>query len=194
MRHLKTWVAVVMLACAVPLALAATPAHKQAPAADRFAATFVQTRTLPGFKQPLVSHGVLRFSRDGGFHWEITRPYHYVFEMRDGQAREVLPDGTRRVLKPGQTPWLKAVQHIFVSALSGDRSQLTRYFHVRMKKLAQGRHVTLTPKPGAMAKVIQRIEVTESAPGHPQHLVIDEASGGHMDIRFTPIPADDGSS
>lgn len=189
MKHLKTWMAALLLACAAPLALAATP-----PAPSNFAATFVETRTLPGFKQPLTSHGVLRFSRDGGFHWEITKPYHYVFEMHDGKASEVLPDGTRRVLKPGQTPWLKAVQRIFVGALSGNRAQLTHYFHVQVKPLAHGRHVTLTPKPGAMAKVIKRIEVTESAPGQPQRLSIDEASGGHMSIRFTPIDASGGSS
>lgn len=187
MARVRRWVGVLLLGMALP-ALAATPA------ADSFAATFVQTRTLPGFTQPLTSHGVLRFSRDGGFHWEIVRPYHYVFEMSHGQAREELPDGSRRTLKPDQTPWLKAVQRIFVSALSGDNAQLARYFHVQMQPLAHGRHVTLTPKPGAMAKVVRRIEVTESAPGHPQHLVIDEASGGHMDIRFTPIAADGGSS
>lgn len=184
MTHLKTWMAVVLLACAPVVALAATPAP------DSFAATFVETRTLPGFKQALTSHGVLRFSRDGGFHWEITKPYHYVFDMVDGTAREVLPDGTRRVLKPEQTPWLKAVQRIFVSALSGDHTQLARYFNVQTKPLDKGRHVTLTPKPGAMAKVVKRIEVTESAPGRPRHLVVEQASGGRMDIRFTPIDAD----
>ncbi|HET7268128.1 MAG TPA: outer membrane lipoprotein carrier protein LolA [Oleiagrimonas sp.] len=186
MTHLKTWMATLLLACAPALLLAATPAP------DHFAATFVETRTLPGFKQALTSHGLLRFSRDGGFHWEITQPYHYVFEMADGNAHEVLPDGTRRVLKPEQTPWLKAVQRIFVSALSGDRAQLARYFNVQIEPLDDGRQVTLTPKPGAMAKVIKRIEVTESAPGHPRHLVIEQASGGHMDIRFTPIDRADG--
>lgn len=188
MTALKCWIAALLLACTAALAVAA-------PAATHgFAANFVQTRTLPGFDQPLVSHGILRFSKDGGFHWEITRPYHYVFEMADGVAHEVLPDGTRRVLKPEQTPWLEAVQHIFVSALSGDRAQLERYFEVREQALAEGRQVTLTPKPGAMAKVITRIQVTESAPGQPRHLVIDEASGARMDIRFSPLPAGAGSS
>lgn len=190
MKHITTWMLAALLVLASPLALAATPT------ADGFAASFVQTRTLPGFEQPLVSHGQMRFSQKQGFHWEITQPYHYVFEMRDGQAHEELPDGSRRVLKPDQTPWLQAVQRIFISALSGDRTQLARYFNVQTQTLPddQGRHVTLTPKSGAMAKVIKRIEVTESAPGHPQHLVIEEASGGRMDIRFTPVHADAGSS
>lgn len=188
MTTLKCWIVALALACVTPLALAA-------PAATHgFAATFVQTRTLPGFKQPLVSHGVLRFSKDGGFRWEITSPYHYIFEMVGGVAHEVLPDGSKRELEPEQTPWLEAVQRIFVGALSGDRSQLERYFNVQVQEGADGRQVTLTPRPGAMAKVISRIEVTERAPGQPQHLVIDETSGGHMDIRFTPIPAGTGAS
>lgn len=187
LRHLRQWIGLLLLAVLVPAcAIAAAP--------DGFVASFVQTRTLPGFAQPLVSHGQMRFSAKGGFHWEITEPYHYVFDMRGGQAHEVLPDGTRRTLKADQTPWLKAVERLFVGALSGDQERLQRYFTVAVEPLAKGRHVTLTPKAdSAMAKVIQRIEVTETAPGHPSHLAIDEVSGAHMDIRFTPLDAAAGS-
>lgn len=185
MKYIKPWACAVLLAMMLSAAaVAATP--------DSFAAHFVQTRTLPGFDQPIVSHGVMRFSAARGFHWEITRPYHYVFDMQGGSAHEELPDGSKRTLKPGQTPWLEAVSHIFVSALSGDRSRLDQYFDVTIKALEHGRHVTLVPKPGAMDQVIKRIEVTESAPGQPQHMVIDEVSGAHMDMRFTPLAADAG--
>lgn len=187
MKHIHRWIGLLLFGI-VGMAFAAT--GPQAP--DSFSASFVQTRTLPGFDQPLVSHGQMRFSAAQGFHWEITQPYHYVFDMRDGQAREQLPDGTRRTLKPDQTPWLKAVERLFVGALSGDQARLERYFTVKIESLDEGRHVTLVPKPGAMAKVITRIEVTERAPGHPRHLVIDEASGAHMDVRFTPLDADSG--
>ncbi|HET7370128.1 MAG TPA: outer membrane lipoprotein carrier protein LolA [Gammaproteobacteria bacterium] len=170
------------LLCAAGAAPAATPP------ADSFAARFVETRTLPGFDTPLVSHGIMRVDPEQGFHWEITRPYRYVFEMDDGRAKEVLPNGTVRHLDASETPWLAAVEHIFVSALSGHRENLERYFNIDIQQLpaVEGRHITLTPKPGAMAKVIDRIEVTEAAPGHPRRLQIDEAGGGHMDIRFTP--------
>lgn len=186
MKHLYRYIGLLLLGMTMSaFAVAAVP--------DDFAARFVQTRTLPGFAQPLVSHGVMRFSNKAGFHWEITQPYHYVFDMRNGQASEVLPDGTRRTLKPDQTPWLKAVERLFVGALSGNQAQLARYFTVTIQPLDPGRHVTLVPKPGAMAKVITRIEVTETAPGHPRRLVIDEVSGAHMDIHFTPLAADSGS-
>lgn len=181
MRHFRIWIAIVLLGL-VPAAFAAAPA----PAASAFAAHFVQTRTLPDFDQPLVSHGQMRFSAGQGFRWEIDKPYHYVFEMRDGQAHEQLPDGTRRALKPDQTPWLKAVERLFVGALSGDQARLKRYFSVDVRPLDDGRHVTLVPRPGAMDEVIRRIEVTESRPGHPRRLVIDEVSGARMDVRFTP--------
>lgn len=149
-----------------------------------FDSTFVQTRTLPGFKTPLVSHGVLRFDAAHGFHWEITSPYHYVFEMHDGQAHEELPDGTTRTLDPNQTPWLAAVQHIFVSALSGNRADLKHYFDISIEPLKKGRRITLVPKPGPMARAIVRITVTETAPGEPRRLEIEETSGAHMEIRF----------
>ncbi len=163
--------------------LAATPATPPA----SFSADFVQTRTLPGFTTALVSHGDMGYDAAHGFHWEITQPYHYLFEMNGKQAHEELPDGSQRDLDPDQTPWLAAVEHIFISALSGDRERLQSYFSVASKPAPGGGDaLTLTPKPGAIANAISRIEVTESAPGRPQHLEIFETSGGHMDIRFTP--------
>jgi hypothetical protein len=164
---------------------AASAAEPAAPPAS-FAADFVQTRTLPGFSAPLVSHGDMGYDKAHGFRWEITAPYHYLFEMNGKQAREELPDGSKRDLDPDQTPWLAAVEHIFISALSGDRVQLQSYFSVVSRPAGSGDELTLTPKPGAIANAITRIEVTESAPGRPQHLEIFETSGGHMDIRFTP--------
>jgi len=171
--------------CGVLVSAIATNARAAAPIA--FAADFVQTRSLPGFNTLLVSHGVLRFDPVHGFRWEITAPYHYVFEINGQAASEQLPDGTIRKLDPNQTPWLAAVEHIFVGALSGDASELQRYFQMNVQTLTHGRRVTLTPKPGPLADAIVHIEVLESAPGRPEQLDIIETSGGHMQIRFTPL-------
>lgn len=154
-----------------------------------FAASFVQTRTVPDFDTPIVSHGNMRYDKVNGFHWEITAPYHYLFEMNGKLAHEELPDGTKRDLNPDQTPWLAAVEHIFISALSGDRAELQAYFSVVSTPAANGTDLTLTPKPGPIGNAISRIEVEESAPGQPRHLQIFETSGGHMDIRFSPLAA-----
>jgi Outer membrane lipoprotein carrier protein LolA len=182
MRSLRLLTALLLLG-AVSAAYAADIKPAAAPSVD---STFVQTRTLPGFSTPLVSHGIMRFDQRHGFHWEITSPYHYVFEMNGNQAQEQLPDGSVRHLNPDQTPWLAAVEHIFISALSGDNSDLQRYFTVSVTPQGKGRRVLLTPKPGPMADAIVKIEVTESSPGHPERLVIKETSGGRMDIRFSP--------
>jgi len=175
------------LLLSVSLLLSATLAQAADAPPASFAASFVQTRSVPNFDTPIVSHGNMSYDKVRGLHWEITQPYHYLFEMNGKQAHEELPDGTKRDLDPDQTPWLAAVEHIFISALSGDRSQLQAYFNVVEKPAAQGEDLTLTPKPGPIANAIGRIEVEESAPGRPQHLQIFETSGGHMDIRFTPL-------
>lgn len=169
------------------LGLWAAPAAADPPdTITRFDSKFVQTRSLPGFSAPLTSHGVMRFDKQHGFHWEITDPYHYVFEMNGAGASETLPDGSVRQLDPAETPWLAAVQHIIVNALSGDRSDLQRYFQVVVTPLPQGERVDLTPRQGPMSEAIVDIRVTESAPGHPQLIEIKETSGDHMDIRFIP--------
>jgi len=173
--------------CSLALTCAGAAAAGPAAPPANFAADFVQTRTLPGFSTPLVSHGDMGYDANHGFHWEINSPYHYVFEMNGKQAHEELPDGSKRDLDPDQTPWLAAVEHIFISALSGNRAELQRYFSLASRPASGGgNELTLTPKPGAIANAISRIEVTESAPGRPQHLEIFETSGGHMDIRFIP--------
>lgn len=154
------------------------------PAAAGFDSRFVQTRKLPGFSTPLVSHGVMRFDPAHGFYWEITDPYRYVFDMDGDAASETLPDGTTRKLDPSQTPWLAAVRHIIVTSLSGDREGLARYFDINVTPLPKGERVDLKPKPGPMAEAILAIHVTESAPGHPLEIAIDETSGDRMDIRF----------
>ncbi len=172
----------------LPLALwswVASAVAADLPAAPaQFDSRFVQTRSLPGFSAPLTSHGVMRFDKQHGFYWEITDPYHYVFQMGGTGASETLPDGSVRQLDPAETPWLAAVQHIIVSALSGDRSDLQRYFQVAVTPLAKGERVELTPKQGAMSEAIVSIRVTESAPGNPQLIEIKETSGDQMDIRF----------
>lgn len=165
---------------------AAFCAQSAEPATNGFRAAFTETRSLPGFDTPLVTHGQVRFDA-GGFRWEVTAPYHYLFEMRGEQAQEQLPDGRVRKLDAAQTPWLLAVRQLLASALSGDPAQLKRYFTAEVTPLAQGRRVLLTPKPGVLAQAIAHIEVTESAPGHPEQLVIQESAGGRLDIRFTPI-------
>jgi hypothetical protein len=107
--------------------------------------------------------------------------------MNGKQSHEELPDGTTRQLDPDKTPWLAAVEHIFISALAGDHSDLERYFVVAVTPLAVGERISLTPKPGPMADAIVSIQVTETAPGHPERLEIKETSGGLMDIRFSPV-------
>ena len=167
-----------------PAVQAATPAPA---AVTHFDSRFVQTRSLAGFSKPLVSHGVIRFDHAHGFYWEITDPYHYVFQMQGDAAVQTLPDGSVKHLKASDTPWLAAVQHIVVDALSGDRTQLERYFSIQVTPLAQGERVDLTPKSGAMQEAIVSIAVTESAPGHPEKIAIRETSGDSMDISFSPV-------
>lgn len=172
------------------LAAAGVPALA-APPSGVFAASFVQSRTQPGFTQPLVSHGELRVDPHQGFTWTITKPYHYVFAMQGERAHEVLPDGTRRELTTANAPWLAAVEHIFVAALSGNQTELEQYFHVQVTAAAggHGRHVVLTPRVGAMANVIARIAVTENAAGRPSSLDVRDRSGATMNVQFTPAPA-----
>ncbi len=171
-----------LLIASVPSAVAGAAAVPLPTPPKSFSARFVETRTLPGFNQPLVSRGQVAFSRVRGVLWEVTAPYHYVFKMGPSGVEEQLPDGSVRRLDAEHAPWLAVVRHIFISALTGDTSDLEHYFDVRITALKVGRRIELSPKPGPMAKAIKHISVIEA--GTPQFLRIDETSGGRIDIHF----------
>ncbi|MGH8307747.1 MAG: LolA family protein [Gammaproteobacteria bacterium] len=173
--------AILVLTCAASVwAGAAKPDLPTPP--EAFTAKFIETRTLPGFDQPLVSHGLATFNRARGVTWEVTSPYHYVFKMNPTGVEEQMPDGSVRHLDAQQAPWLGVVRQVFSGALAGDTSELEQYFDVQVSKLKDGRRIELVPKPGAMSQVIKHISVVEA--GTPQSLRIDEASGGRIEIRF----------
>lgn len=152
------------------------------PPAQAFSAAFTETRTLPGFSQPLVSHGTVVFKRDSGVRWEVSEPYHYLFTMDDKGMQEQLPDGAARTIDAEHAPWLVAIQHIFMGALAGDTAALQEYFDVKVTPQTAGRLIDLTPKPGPMAKAIKHISVSGGAT--PEDIRIDEIAGGRIDIRF----------
>ena len=166
--------------------MAAAPVAKLPAPPKSFSARFIETRTVSGFNQPLVSRGLVIFNRSHGFTWEVTAPYHYVFAMSASGVQEQLPDGSLRHLDQKQAPWLAVVRHIFTSALTSDTSELEHYFVVQVTTLKGGRRIELSPKPGPMAEAIRHISVFEA--GTPQSLRIDELSGGRIDIRFLKTP------
>ncbi len=97
--------------------LLAAAAHAEAPAtlpppAKAFDADFTESRTLPGFAEPLVSRGKVDFKRAGGVRWEVTAPYHYLFTLDDKGMQETLPDGATHRIDAEHAPWLAAIQRI----------------------------------------------------------------------------------
>lgn len=170
----------------VPAPPAATRAVLPKPAAA-FHASFTESRTLPGFDKPLLSHGVVDFSRKDGVRWEVTAPYHYLFKMDEKGMQEVLPDGSQRSIDVEHAPWLAVIQRIFMGALAGDAILLGEYFDVDAKDTTGGRDIELAPKVGPMAKAIKHVSVTEG--DAPRSIRIDEVSGGVISIRFEDVHA-----
>ncbi|MGD8689000.1 MAG: outer membrane lipoprotein carrier protein LolA [Gammaproteobacteria bacterium] len=177
----KRFILVILLTLCVPAgSIAAAPAD--------FSADFVQTRSLPGFDVPLVSHGRVHFDREGTLQWTVTRPYHYTFEMAGEQIHETLPDGSQRSLAAEKTPWLATVQHVFRAALTGDRTTLSDYFRIH----EAGNKLVLDPLADSLKGHITRITVVD--PDLPQRITIDEAGGGSIDIRFEHVRKTGGAS
>lgn len=172
MKHLLVFLAVIFVCASLDV-------HAGVPRI--FSADFTQTRSLPGFDAPLVSHGRMRFDRDGTLHWTVNEPYHYEFIMHNGTAHEVLPDGSERDLDTAEAPWLAIIQRVLHAALTEDLNTLSAYFRI---KRVPGRLV-LTPLASALKSHIDRIEVVQNAA--PEQITIAEHDGGKVEIRFEPI-------
>ena len=172
-----------LLACTALIRVAAGTVTA---APGHFDSAFVQTRTIPGFKTPLVSYGVVHVDGVHGFRWQVNSPYHYVFLMQGDKAKELQPDGSVRELKSEDTPWLETVQHVFMAAMAGDQSELRNYFHLKITRLTNGQQISMTPRTSAISAAIESIQLIETTPGQPEQLLIKEKSGGRIDIRFHP--------
>ena len=186
--HLLSCIWIPAVCLAIPHTVSAVvPGRKTPPPPASFRASFVESHTLPGFAQPLVSRGRVRFNKKRGISWEVTSPYHYLFIMTSAGAEEQLPDGSIHHLRPGKAPWLRVVQHLFINALTGNLSGLKAYFSVRITPIRDGQLVILTPRKGPLMKVINSIQVTDGRDALPRSLQIDETSGGNLTIRFFDV-------
>ncbi|MGH8427305.1 MAG: outer membrane lipoprotein carrier protein LolA [Gammaproteobacteria bacterium] len=149
-------------------------------AAGHYVADFTETRTLAGMSEPLVLYGHLDFSPGKQLLWEINRPYHYSFEIRDQRIEETLPDGSRNTSPLDKTPWAEALFSLFSALFSGDANALSRYFAVTHD--ANG--LILVPRSEMLAKSVNRITVVGTPV--PQTVTIEEAGGNRTQLAFTP--------
>lgn len=145
---------------------------------------FEQTRTLKGFKRPLVSHGSFVIARERGLLWVTREPFPSTVVITRDRLLTLREDGSRQQLDARQQPGLRAVNEMLVALLGGDLRVLAGKFGTEgALQGAKGWRLVLTPKDPGLAAFIARIELE----GEQQvNLVtVHEAAGDASRIRFS---------
>ncbi|MGH6649217.1 outer membrane lipoprotein carrier protein LolA [Aquabacterium sp.] len=144
---------------------------------------FEQTKTLKGFKRPLVSHGVFVMARGKGVLWTTKAPFASTLVVTRERLVTVT-EGSTQQIDTRQEPGLRAVNDMLMALLAGDLQALaSRFNSAGSLQGAQGWRVSLTPRDAALARFIARIELEGDR--HVRQVRLAEASGDDSRIVFS---------
>ncbi len=149
------------------------------------AGEFEQTRTLQGFRNPLVSHGEFLVARGRGVWWHTRQPFESTLVVTKTTLYTRAPDGTSTNVMDAQTePGLRQVNEIVFSLLSGDIDALSDRFDVCARSAgATGWSATLVPRDPSVAKFVARVLLAGDR--YVQSVRLEEARGDSTQIRFS---------
>jgi len=144
---------------------------------------FEQTKTIKGFKRPLVSKGTFVMARDKGVQWITAQPFASTVVVTRERLLTLGESGASRQIDTRQEPGLKAVNEMLMALLAGDVKALAERFQAEgALQGAQGWRLALKPRDAALAAFITRIELEGGR--HVDSVNLHEASGDASRIRF----------
>jgi hypothetical protein len=158
---------------------------------------FEQSKTLKGFRNPLVSHGEFLVARGLGVWWHTQQPFETTLVVTRTRLFTRAADGTSDNVMDAQTePGLKQVNELVFSLLAADLDTLVDKFDVAAQPAgANGWALTLTPRDAGLARFLARATLTGDR--FVQTVRIEETRGDSTEIRFshqapsTTLGADD---
>ncbi|WP_265287116.1 LolA family protein [Verminephrobacter eiseniae] len=144
---------------------------------------FEQTKSIKGFKRPLVSRGTYVVARDRGVQWLTVQPFASTVVVTRERLLTLGQAGVSRQIDTRQEPGLRAINEMLMALLAGDVTALTARFNVQATlQDTHGWRLALTPHDAALAGFIARIEMEGDR--HVNALSLHEASGDASSIRF----------
>lgn len=146
---------------------------------------FEQTKTLKGFRNPLVSRGEFLVARGQGVWWHTQQPFETTLVVTKTRLFTRNADGSASNLADAQTePGVKQVNELVFSLLAADLDVLADKFDVVAQPVgAAGWTLALTPRDANIAKFLVR--ATLAGERDVQSVRIEEARGDTTQIRFS---------
>ena len=149
---------------------------------------FTQTKTVRGFKRPLVSKGTFSLRRAEGLTWVTEVPFQSRLEVRPGAITTSQRDREVLRLDARERPELKGVTELLFSVIGGDVAQLNERFTVDGRVSATGWSLVLSPRAADLRGFLTRLELEGAQYVHAVRIV--EASGDETRITLTDVRAE----
>lgn len=148
---------------------------------------FEQTKTVTGFKKPLVSRGDFLLVRDEGVLWDTRLPFasELTITRRALTARDESGVTAFR-LEASSEPSLAVVNQLMLALFSGDLAVLSTRFRVEGELVGPASwRLRLIPTDKGVAKVFR--EVVLEGDGFVRRVELSGASGDLSQIRFEKL-------
>jgi hypothetical protein len=146
---------------------------------------FEQSKTITGFRNPLVSRGDFLVARGQGVLWHTAKPFESTLVVTKTRLFTRAPDGTTaNALDAQAEPGLRQVNELVFALLAADLDTLAERFAIQGEAVgAQGWRLVLTPRDPQLAKFLAK--ATLEGGRHVDAVRIEEARGDATQIRFS---------
>lgn len=157
---------------------------------DVITGTFEQSKVVKGFKKPFKSTGAYEVKKGEGVKWNTAAPFASELTVSADSIRSMQGGAEQFKLDAKTEPTVRVITQLLFSLLSGDLNALSTHFDVKGQVDGKEWSIELTPKPGPLAKVFNRISLKGDAAVRSVHM--QELSGDATLISLTPAPVGKG--
>lgn len=151
---------------------------------------FTQTKKVPGFAKPLVSTGNFIAARGRGVVWRTLKPFASELRLTQNEIRATQGGQTSMRLDAAREPAVRLITTLMFATLNGDVSGLAELFELSGSTRGTGWQLTLVPKPGALQRVLKKVEL--EGDGFVRRIQLFEANGDESLIQLAN-PRTDGT-
>jgi len=153
---------------------------------DMLTGTFEQSKTVKGFKKPFKSTGTYEVKKGEGVKWNTLTPFASELTVSADSIRSTQGGAENFSLDAKTEPTVRVITQLLFSLLAGDLNALSTYFDAKGTVEGKAWSIELTPRPGPLAKVFQRISLKGDSAVRTVHM--HELSGDATLISLTPAP------
>lgn len=173
------------LLAAVPVAKIQDMLSKQKILCGRFD----QSKSLAGFKKPLLANGRFCVVTGKGVLWRTLQPFPSTLRLTREEIVHMQGDRVAMRLDAKQEPTVRMINSVLFSLLAGDLAQLETLFEVDGSVRDNSWNVALTAREPGLAKAIGSITLEGGV--FVKNITITEANGDRTNITFSAMQTGD---